>query len=102
MTNAREAGAEASEWLERFASALARRDAAGAAAQFGAEAFWRDIVAFTWNIRTFESRAEIEAMLAATLAAAAPSHWRVESADLKPGGQIEAWLRFETAAGRGR
>jgi putative flavoprotein involved in K+ transport len=101
MTNAPEA-AEASLWLEQFDSALARRDAAGAAALFGAEAYWRDIVAFTWNIRTFESRAEIETLLDATLASGAPSQWRVESAGPAPGGLIEAWLRFETAAGRGR
>ena len=102
MSQAREAGAEAAGWLEGFAAALARRDAAAAAASFGAEAYWRDIVAFTWNIRTFETHGEIEAMLAATLASTAPTGWRVDSAAAAPGGLVEAWLRFETAVGRGR
>ena len=93
---------QASAWLEQFDGALRRRDAAAAAALFGEEAYWRDIVAFTWNIKTLESRAEIEAMLAATLGHVAPSRWRVESAAPAPGGGVEAWLRFETAAGRGR
>lgn len=41
-------------------------------------------------------------MLTANLASAAPSNWRVESAGALPDGVIEAWLRFETAVGRGR
>ncbi len=102
MTEAPDAHAEAAAWLEHFDAALRRRDAAGAAALFGAEAYWRDIVAFTWNIKTLESGAAIEAMLSATLAAVAPSGWRVESASRASGGLTEAWLRFETAAGRGR
>jgi putative flavoprotein involved in K+ transport len=88
---------DAATWLESFDAALRRGDAAGAAALFGPEAYWRDIVAFTWNIRTFESHAAIEAMLRATLASTAPSHWRIESESAG-----EAWLRFETSAGRGR
>jgi len=102
MTKTHDASAETAVWLEQFDAALSRRDAAGAAATFGAEAYWRDIVAFTWNIRTFESHAEIEAMLAATLRTAAPSQWRIESAERTLDGLTEAWLRFETAAGRGR
>ena len=73
MTDAQDALAEVSAWLEQFAAALSRRDAAGAAALFGPEAYWRDLIAFTWNIRTFENVAAIEAMLKATLASTAPS-----------------------------
>ena len=93
---------QAEAWLAAFDAALQKRDAAAAAALFGDEAYWRDIVAFTWNIRTFESHAQIAAVLTATLAAAAPAHWRIESASAAPGDLVEAWLRFETAAGRGR
>src|SRR5438309_8439451 len=99
MANAIE---EASAWLEKFDAALRRRDAAAVAALFGAEAYWRDIVAFTWNIKTLESRTAIEAMLEATLAAVAPSQWIIESANPAAGGLTEAWLRFETVSGRGR
>ena len=89
-------------WLERFSDALHRRAAAEAAALFREDTYWRDVVAFSWNIRTFEGRAAIEAMLTATLGTVAPSNWRVESASESSDGQIEGWLRFETAAGRGR
>lgn len=90
------------QWLERFAAAPQRRDAREAAALFEGEGYWRDLVAFSWNIRTFEGRADIEAMLSATLAATSPSDWRLESASAAPDGSVQAWLRFETAAGRGR
>jgi putative flavoprotein involved in K+ transport len=90
------------EWFERFAGALQRREAAEAAAMFREEAYWRDIVAFTWNIKTCESRGKIEAMLATMPGSVAPSNWRIGSASAAPDGLIDAWLRFETAAGRGR
>ena len=47
---------QAVKWLETFAGALARGDLAGAASLFAPESYWRDLVAFTWNIRTCEGR----------------------------------------------
>jgi putative flavoprotein involved in K+ transport len=80
------------DWLDRFGNALQRGDLDAAAALFEPEGFWRDLVAFTWNIRTAEGRAAIKAMLAATLAGARP---------LKFTHQGGEWFSFETAAGRG-
>ncbi len=48
------AATRAEEWLSTFESALAARDIDAAAGLFGAESFWRDLVAFTWNITTVE------------------------------------------------
>ena len=62
----------------RSATALDARDAASAAALFGDECFWRDLVAFTWNVKTLEGRDEIAAMLAAQLDSVGPTAWRVE------------------------
>ena len=39
---------------------------AGHVALFAADGYWRDLVSFTWNIRTCEGTDEIAAMLAAT------------------------------------
>src|SRR6202165_4561778 len=64
-----------SRWLETFGAALARNDINAAANFFDKDSYWCDRVAFTWNIKTFEGRDEIKAMLAATLAATKPSHW---------------------------
>ncbi len=90
-----------SRWLEEFAGALARGDAAGASAMFHDGGYWRDVVAFTWNLRTCEGREAIRAMLAATLARTRPSGWRLKGEPAESGGTEEAWLEFETALGRG-
>ena len=54
-------------WVAAFSEALDARDPASAAALFGDECFWRDLAAFTWNVKTLEGRDEIAAMLAAQL-----------------------------------
>ncbi|GAN78178.1 flavin-containing monooxygenase [Acidisphaera rubrifaciens] len=89
-------------WLDRFGAALSAGDAAGAAALFEPDGFWRDLIAFTWNIRTMEGRGGIEAMLRETLARVRPSAWRLEEPATEEGGVITAWIRFETAVARGR
>src|ERR1700694_2730555 len=90
-----------SRWLETFGAALARNDINAAANFFDKDSYWRDLVAFTWNIKTFEGRDEIKAMLAATLAATKPSHWTLAGNPTLNDGVTEAWLTFETGVGRG-
>ena len=78
--------ARVTAWLRDFEAALARRDVPATLALFGAECFWRDMVSFTWNIRTFEGHAAIGSMLEAVLPRAA-----VVSAVMicvKPGPQV--------------
>jgi putative flavoprotein involved in K+ transport len=99
-----EVAAGVTTWLSAFGDALSAGDAAAAAALFTEDCFWRDLVAFTWNIKTLEGRAAISAMLDEMLAWVQPGGWKVtdgeEPADA--GGVAEAWIDFETAAGRGR
>ena len=68
----------AAGWLARFEAAAAARDAETGAALFDDECYWRDLVSFTWNIRTFESRADIHAMLAERLGDVQPSNFKIE------------------------
>ena len=42
--------------IGKLEAALARGDVDGAVDMFGEECFWRDLVAFTWNIKTVEGR----------------------------------------------
>ena len=79
------------DWLQKFSSALERGDINAAAALFEPDGFWRDLVSFTWNIKTCEGRAEIKAMLAARLAEVKPRNF-------VPKGE---WFTFETEVGRG-
>jgi len=92
----------ASSWLSAFAAALARSDAAGAAALFDADSHWRDLVAFTWNIKTTEGRDAIAAMLKATLPSAKPSSWKLDGEASEKDGVVDAWFTFETAVAWGR
>ncbi len=83
---------DAQRWLEKFAAALAKGDIDAASKLFEPEGFWRDLVAFTWTLKTFEGRAEIKAMLAATLSQARPKGFSMRG---------EEWFTFETSLGRG-
>ena len=89
------------QWLARFDQALTAQDPAAAAELFGEDAFWRDLVAFTWNIKTVEGPAGVQDMLEHTLAHTRPSNWRTTEEPAEAGGVTEAWLAFETATGRG-
>jgi len=91
----------AAEWLGKFSETLQRRDAAAAAALFLEECYWRDLLAFTWNIKTMEGRDAVERMLETALASAQPSGWRITGEPTFDGRLIEAWFSFETGVARG-
>jgi putative flavoprotein involved in K+ transport len=90
-------------WLAEFGDALAAGDPARAAALFAPDCYWRDLVAFTWNIKTMEGRGAIAEMLQAVLPGVRPRDWRITPGEepAEAGGVTEAWIDFETAAGRG-
>jgi putative flavoprotein involved in K+ transport len=96
------ATAQAAGWLAQLDRALAHADIAAAVALFGDECYWRDLVAFTWNIVTLESRDQIQEMLAAALHATQPSGWTLTEPATAKDGIVEGWVGFETAVGRGR
>ena len=91
-----------SAWLASFAGALARRDPDAVTALFATDCYWRDLLAFTWNIKTCEGREAIAAMLRARLDDVAPDVWRVDGDATEAGDGTEAWITFETAVARGR
>ena len=93
---------QAQHWLDQLNQALQHRDPAAAAALFEPQGFWRDLVTFTWNIKTLEGREAIQAMLTATLAQVQPSNWRLEEEATENDGVIEAWICFDTAVAHGR
>ena len=45
----------AQDWLGRLGHALIAGDASAAAAAFGEDCYWRDLVSLTWNIRTMDN-----------------------------------------------
>ena len=99
---------EAQNWLARFGAALAENDAAAAAALFLPDGLWRDLLAFTFTIRTMAGRPAIEATLRETLARTQPRNFHIPPQRTPPrwisraGSEtIEALFEFETARGPG-
>ena len=95
------AATEVDQWLERFGAALEQGDAAGAAELFAQESYWRDLVAFTWNIKTVEGRGGITDMLEHTLARVQPHGWHATEEPTTADGVTDAWIAFETRAWAG-
>jgi putative flavoprotein involved in K+ transport len=89
--------------LKKLDAALQRGDAKAAAEVFEPDGFWRDLVIFTWNIKTMEGRPQIADMLSAQLAAIKPSSWRVAEGEqvTEADGLAQSWITFETAVARG-
>jgi putative flavoprotein involved in K+ transport len=84
-------------WLRDFNEALTERDIDRVAGLFAADGFWRDLVAFSWNITTVEGPAGVADLLRDTLEETEPTGF---TATEEPA-EGEAWLEFETAVGRG-
>ncbi len=91
-----------STWLAKFSAALDARDIEALKALFGDECYWRDLVAFTWNIKTMEGRDAIGDMAAATLDAVNPKAWQIDGDATEADGVTDAWFTFETDAVWGR
>ncbi len=90
------------EWTTAFEDALRARDVDRAAGLFARTSFWRDLVAFSWNITTVEDRDGVTDLLTATLDRTDPSGFAVSEPPEEADGVTTAWLTFTTAVGRGR
>ncbi|TPI47831.1 NAD(P)/FAD-dependent oxidoreductase [Mesorhizobium sp. B3-1-7] len=92
---------QATTWLGAFGRTLEAGDIDAAIGLFAEDCYWRDLLTFTWNIKTMEGQAAIREMLKATLDLAQPSHWRLTGEPGVDDGIVEAWFSFETTVARG-
>ncbi|MFW0796518.1 NAD(P)/FAD-dependent oxidoreductase [Gordonia sp. CPCC 205515] len=88
-------------WLADFEAALAARDIEQVTGMFATDSFWRDLVSFTWNLKTVEGRTAIADMLGERLADTDPSAFHTSETPADDGGVLSAFIEFETATGRG-
>lgn len=95
--------AEVSKVLDGFEQALTDNDVGAVLEYFCEECYWRDLVTFTWNIKTMEGKAAIKDMLEACLKDVKPSDWSIAEDELatEDGGVVTAWISFETGHMRG-
>ncbi|MEM8926191.1 MAG: NAD(P)/FAD-dependent oxidoreductase [Actinomycetota bacterium] len=91
----------AAAWLDAFDKALTAGDLDAAAALFADESFWRDLVTFTWNIKTVEGPAGVRAMLEECLGSTSPANWQLDGEANEADGVVDGWITFETATARG-
>ncbi|MGA8208561.1 MAG: NAD(P)/FAD-dependent oxidoreductase [Nocardioidaceae bacterium] len=92
----------AQSWLDAFEAALRERDVDRAVALFATDCYWRDLVSFTWNLKTVEGRDEVADLLDARIEATDASGFAVSEPEDEADGVTTAWFTFETAVGRGR
>jgi putative flavoprotein involved in K+ transport len=89
--------------LEALEAALKKGDTPAAIALFQPDGYWRDLVAFTWNIKTMEGREQIAAMLDSQSNAVQPSKLKIADNETatESDGVTQAWITFETGVARG-
>ncbi|WP_134772986.1 NAD(P)/FAD-dependent oxidoreductase [Ornithinimicrobium flavum] len=89
-------------WFSAFEDALTAGDVELAAELFAPTSFWRDLVAFSWNITTVEDREGVADLLRHTLNRTRPSGFGTTEPPTEGDGVVTAWFEFdETAVGRG-
>ena len=93
---------QVSNWLAAFDKALTRGDGQAVVDLFEPESYWRDLVSFTWNIKTMEGREAIRDMLATQLAHVNPRNWMLEGEATHADGVAEGWITFETDVAHGK
>lgn len=86
-------------WITAFDQALSNQDFAGVAALFADDCYWRDLLAFTWNIKTMERHSDIIKMLNETVSTVMPRGWCASGDAEIAGNTVSSWITFETAAG---
>ncbi|TIU74286.1 MAG: NAD(P)/FAD-dependent oxidoreductase [Mesorhizobium sp.] len=92
-----------SDLLDQFGAALAAGDIDKAVGCFQEDCYWRDLVTFTWNIKTMEGRDQVHDMLTSQLAKTRPSNWAIAKGEdaTESDGLLEGWISFETEVARG-
>ncbi|AYD66751.1 NAD(P)/FAD-dependent oxidoreductase [Achromobacter sp. B7] len=89
--------------LARLNTALGNKDMAAIADLFQEECYWRDLVLFSWNLRTFEGHAQIRDMLTQQLSQVEPVRFTRDDreATSDDDGLLQGWLHIDTNLARG-
>ncbi|OEC96903.1 NAD(P)/FAD-dependent oxidoreductase [Rhizobium sp. YK2] len=96
-------GTKIDTMLSKLGQALESGDIDAAVNLFQADCYWRDLVTFTWNLKTLEGHEQIRDMLASQLAATKPFNFVQDTKEeaSEVGGVTEGWFEFETGVARG-
>lgn len=87
------------QWLDQFEQALTSRDFTKILELFQEESYWRDLISFTWNIKTMEGKNAILAMLKEV--DVKPHSWKISGEATSEDGVVQGTFTFETAEIKG-
>lgn len=89
--------------LARLNTALGNKDMAAIADLFQEECYWRDLVLFSWNLRTFEGHAQIRDMLTQQLSQVEPVRFTRDDREATSDDDdlLQGWLHIDTNLARG-
>ena len=102
-----DAGGVAQTWFEIFANHIQTANVDGILSQMVDDAFWRDILALTWDFRTFYSHDHIRRFLVDRLATTKLSDLQLDAKSATLGkpypdiAWVQAFFTFSTAVGTG-
>ncbi|MEM7325533.1 MAG: NAD(P)/FAD-dependent oxidoreductase [Actinomycetota bacterium] len=88
-------------WLADFEAKLSAGDIDGVAGLFAEECYWRDLVAFSWNLVTVEGRDGVADLLRETLDRTGPGGFTLVGDGTEADGVVDGWFDFETEVARG-
>ena len=93
---------ETETFLNTFGKALEDGKIDAATNMFLDDCYWRDLIAFTWNIKTVEGKDQVRDMLEKQLDSTGPSNWRIAEGEIptKEGDVVTAWIQFDTERAR--
>jgi putative flavoprotein involved in K+ transport len=101
LTHTASANQDIAAWLSQLDRVLSNGDIEAAMELFLPDSYWRDIIAFTWNIHTAEGLDAIREMLQACLHHTKPGGWQADEAARRVDNIIEGAFTFNTVSGRG-
>jgi putative flavoprotein involved in K+ transport len=102
LTAAHQPNVAAIEWIKKLSTTLSSETPTNATLLFEENGFWRDLITFTWNIKTAEGRTEINNLIANTIDNVRPYNWQLGEDASEADGVIDAWITFETVVAKGR
>ena len=101
----------AQQWLTRLENALKNNDIASLPALMHQDSWWRDMLAFSWDLRTIHGLDKLSAYFSDNLSLTAPYNFKLQdNGKFAPNVQspiqglewVESMFSFETKVGRGK